>query len=458
MKKALIVTTISGFVPQFEMNNVKLLKEMGYEIHYASNFNNPHYGKDNSRLDGTGIVRHQIDFVRSPFKVTANRKAYRQLVTLLEQEKFELIHCHTPMGGVLARLAAKNYTHSEHYIKFADSVQPDLQDDIDKTPQQQSEIHESIYEPAEKRVKLENDKPTEQAAKLKIIYTAHGFHFYKGAPLLNWLVYYPVERWLARYTDVLITINEEDYRRASRFRLRKKADGTCGSVYKVKGVGINVAAYRYNESLRFEKRKELGLGEEECLILSVGELTKRKNHQLVINALSNIKERCKTDKILYYICGEGPKRQELERLVTDSGLSEYVKLPGYCKDIKGMLAAADIFVFPSLQEGLPVALMEAKAAGLTCMASDIRGNRELLTKEYLFDREDVKGLAEQLEKALDNRRMQEYREELTSNSYDTEKLSWRRTEDIDMSEYDRKNIIEAMKKIYSNELKNNPLN
>ncbi|MBO5278732.1 MAG: glycosyltransferase, partial [Lachnospiraceae bacterium] len=162
MKRVLIVTTVSGFVPQFEMNNVRILQEMGYEVHYASNFKNPHYGKDNHRLEGTGVVCHQVDFVRSPFRFIQNMRAYAQLRKLMRENQFQMVHCHTPMGGVLARLAARKYRRTG----------------------------------------------------TKVLYTAHGFHFYKGAPVFNWLFYYPVEWLLARWTDVLITINEEDYQRA----------------------------------------------------------------------------------------------------------------------------------------------------------------------------------------------------------------------------------------------------
>ena len=116
-KKALLVTTVSGFVPQFEMNNVRLLQNMGFEVHYASNYNTPSYGTDNHRLDGTGIIRHQIDFVRSPFK-PENITVFRQLKAVMEQEQFQLVHCHTPMGGVMARLAA-HATHTGPVIYTA---------------------------------------------------------------------------------------------------------------------------------------------------------------------------------------------------------------------------------------------------------------------------------------------------------------------------------------------------
>ena len=197
-KKALLVTTVSGFVPQFEMNNVHILQSMGFEVHYASNYNTPSYGTDNHRLDGTGIIRHQIDFIRSPFK-PANLKVYRQLCTLMEQESFQLVHCHTPMGGVMARLAA----HATH-------TGP-------------------------------------------VIYTAHGFHFFKGAKPVNWLCYYPMERFLSRYTDQQICINYEDYERA------KKAFHARYTDY-IPGVGIDPSRIPHLTEEDIKKKKaELGL-------------------------------------------------------------------------------------------------------------------------------------------------------------------------------------------------------
>mgnify|MGYP003208913794 CR=1 FL=1 len=154
MKKVLLVTRVSGFIPQHEMKHVRILQDMGYEVHYASDFNNVVYGKDNHRLDGTGVIRHQIDFVKSPFSRQV-KKSYLQLVKLLMEEEFAMIHCHMPMSGVVGRLAAQK-----------------------------------VYRQTGRHV--------------PVLYTAHGLHFYTGAPLRNWL-YYPVEYFLARYTDRLIT-------------------------------------------------------------------------------------------------------------------------------------------------------------------------------------------------------------------------------------------------------------
>jgi len=327
MKKALIVTHVSGFVPQFELNNVKTLQELGYEVHYASNFNNVSYGNDNSRLEGTGIVCHQVDFARSPFDFGAHKKAIRQLKELMQTEEFSLLHCHTPVGAALSRLVAAPYRKDG----------------------------------------------------LKVLYTAHGFHFYKGAPWKYWLLFYPVERFLVGKTDVLITINEEDYERAKGFCKRKQT-----KVQYLPGVGVDLAYWSgkdlepgKREEIRADIRKELGVADSEQMLLSVGELIPRKNHEAVIRALAEEKKKG-AKNFRYFICGQGDLKDYLQNLIDTLELSKEVTLLGYRKDIRNLLYGADLFVFPSKQEGMPMALMEAAAAGVNLKASDIRGNREVL--------------------------------------------------------------------------------
>lgn len=314
-RKVLIVTTVSGFVPQFEMNNVKILQSMGYQVHYAANYKTPVYTDNNDRLKDTGIVQHQIDFDRSPFSIQ-NKKAYHQLLDLLNKEKYALIHCHTPMGAALTRVVVK-------------------------------------------KLGIQN-----------IIYTAHGFHFYKGASLFYWLLFYPVERILAKSTDVLVTINQEDYCRAKKFRLRKN-----GCVKIIPGVGIDLSK-NDGELNSVELRKQLGLRENNFVIISVGELSKRKNHQIVIRSMAKIVK--KNPNIVYLICGSGRNHSRLQDLIEKYQLGPNVKLLGYRTDVNDILRISDCFVFPSLQEGLPVAILEAMNASLPVIASDIRGNRDLV--------------------------------------------------------------------------------
>ncbi len=321
MKKALIVTHVSGFVPQFEMNNVHILKKMEYEVHYASNFHNVSYGEDNHRLNGTGLILHQIDFSRSPFDLKENMKAYLQLKQLMKEQEFVLVHCHTPVGGVLARMVAKSY----------------------------------------------RNKGT------KVIYTAHGFHFYKGASLKFWIVSYPIERWLAHYTDVLITINEEDFQSAKKLSLGKK-NGVKGKVYKINSVGIELEKYHSISVTKEEKRKELGIPNDVFLIVSVGELNWNKNHAVVVEALGKLKE----EKLHYLICGEGIEKVPLLEQAKQLGIEKQVTLAGFREDIPELLNIADGMVFPSLREGLGVVAIEAMASGVPVIASDNRGTREYM--------------------------------------------------------------------------------
>ena len=364
MKKALIVATVGGFLAQFEMGNASLLEEMGYEVHYASNFNMPAYGNE-SRLEKTQIICHQIDFERSPYSME-NIRSYRQLKKLMTEIQFDVIHCHTPMGGVLGRLAAKR-----------------------------SRIG-------------------------KIIYTAHGFHFYKGASLLNWLVYYPVEKLLSGITDALITINNEDYERAKKMSIGAE-------VYRIHGVGINATGKIHNT------KKDRGK-DGRFIILAAGELNRNKNHRVLIEAISEIED----ERILLLICGKGELKEEYEQMIERLRCRKKVHLMGYCQNMKEVYEKADIFVQPSYREGLSVALMEAMAAGLPCIVSDIRGNRELIDDGiggYRIKPNEVSAWKDAIKKMMleDFKRM---------GKYNIEKIC----------QYDKRRVKEEMRAVYTETL------
>lgn len=333
--KALLVTRVSGFVPQHEMNNVKILQEMGYEVHYATNLHNVVYGEDNHRLDGTGVIPHQIDFEKSPFSKNV-RVAYCQLQKLMLQEQFDLVHCHMPLSAVIARLAAENVRK-------------------------------------------------QTGRQIPVLYTAHGLHFYTGAPLKNW-IYYPIERHLAKYTDRLILINQEDYERGKNFPVR-------GKVEYVPGIGIplegylpvqeprvhrmgNVSQVETERDSRNEIERLIGktLSPETKVLVDIGELSRRKNHRLLVEMMAELKDL----DLICLIGGTGEEEASLQTLIHEKGLENKVFLPGYINDVRRVLAAADCFVFPSYQEGLPVAVMEAMAAGLPIVAGRIRGVTDLI--------------------------------------------------------------------------------
>lgn len=316
MKRVLFITTISGFLQQFEMNDVAILQEAGCEVQFASNFYNPVYEVDRKELQKQGIKLHQIDIQKSPLHIVKNAKAFRQLRRIIQKEQIDTVHCHNPMGGVLGRLAALG-----------------------------------------------------QSRKIHVIYTAHGFHFYTKAPFFNWLIYYPVEYLLARCTDRLITINEEDYQRARKFCLRKG-----GRVERIPGVGVHNRIFAPQEGVRDKVRAELGIKKDDFYILAVGELNQNKNHIVLLQAMAQI-----PDKHIYLgICGKGCLETKLKKAAEEFGIEKRVFLFGFRKDIPRMLAGADCFMFPSKREGLGVAALEAMAAGIPLITSDCRG-----TKEYM---------------------------------------------------------------------------
>ncbi|MCH5266977.1 MAG: glycosyltransferase [Lachnospiraceae bacterium] len=332
MKKALLVTRVSGFVPQHEMNNVKILQEMGYEVHYATDLDTVVYGTDNSRLEGTGIITHQIDFCRSPFSPGV-RKSYQQLKELMLKEKFDLIHCHMPMSAVVGRLAAQ-----------------------------------SVYR--------------KTGRKVPVLYTAHGLHFYTGAPLSNWL-YYPAERFLARYTDRLILINQEDYQRGKKFPIR-------GKVEYVPGIGARIPAEMEGKADNSDRqdgvgqdrertepfmfRKQYHIPESTGILLSVGELSANKNNRLMVEAMAELRDL----DIVYVICGLGQEEEYLRQRVQELELEEKVIFAGYVNQVSQCMEQADCFILPSFREGLPAAVMEAMVAGLPVIASRIRGVTDLI--------------------------------------------------------------------------------
>lgn len=316
-EKVLIVASVASMIDQFNIPNIRLLQEMGYEVHVACNFE-----KGNScslekiqtlkkLLENIEVKYYQINFERNILKIFSNFSAYKEVKKILEKNKYRFLHCHSPIGGVIGRIAG--------YL-----------------------------------------------TQTKVIYTAHGFHFFKGAPLLNWLLYYPIEKYLSRYTEILITINKEDYERAKTFYAKK--------VEYIPGVGIDVEKIKNIKIDKEQKRKELGLSKDSIVLLSVGELNKNKNHSIVIKALAKLNN----PNIHYLICGQGNLKEYLEKLIKKLKLKNNVKLLGFRKDIYEIYKISDIFVFPSKREGLSVALMEAMVCELPIICSDIRGNRDIV--------------------------------------------------------------------------------
>jgi glycosyltransferase involved in cell wall biosynthesis len=335
MKTALVITSVASMVDQFLFSNLELFQSMGYEVHVACNFEKGSSCSDErilelkNNLSQRNILYHQINFAREVTKISENIRAYQEVCKLVSEYQYDFIHCHSPIGGVVTRIACRKMR------KHGTSV----------------------------------------------IYTAHGFHFFKGAPIKNWILYYPIERVCSRWTDVLITINQEDYTFAKRKMKAKKVE-------YIPGIGIDVERISHIDVDRTAKRSELDIPNEAILLLSVGELNKNKNHETVIRAIANM-------DVYYIIAGKGDLDEHLRLTIEELGLTNRVKLLGFRKDILELCKTADVFVFPSFREGLSVSVMEAMASGLPIVCSRIRGNTDLVDENggELFDPYSVEDCA-----------------------------------------------------------------
>lgn len=342
VKRVLILASVASMIDQFNMPNIRLLQDMGYTVDVACNFEKgstctvEKIAELRSNLTEMGVMYYHIDFDRNVMNLPKGWMAYAQVKKIVKKNKYVFIHCHSPIGGVIARIVGRELG-------------------------------------------------------VKVIYTAHGFHFYDGAPKKNWMIYYPIEKLLSRWTDTLITINKEDFERAKKHLHAKK------TVY-IPGVGVDTEKFRSGVVDVERKRSELGVGEDGLLLLSVGELSVRKNHEVVIRALALLPEEGRKH-IRYFICGQGELGDYLTSLA--QRLNVDLTLLGFRTDITELCCAADLFVFPSKQEGLPVALMEAIACKTPVVCSDIRGNTDIV-KENLFKPNDVEGLVVLLKKLFWN--------------------------------------------------------
>lgn len=312
MKKVLFTATVDSHILQFHLPFLKLFKENGYEVHVATN------GKEDIPYCD---YKHTIPFERSPFKLN-NIKAIIQLKKIIDTEKFNIIHTHTPMGSVVTRLAAKNARKKYH---------------------------------------------------TRVIYTAHGLHFFKGAPLKNWLLFYPVEKWLAKYTDTLILINKEDYDLA-----KKNFSNKCKDIQYVPGVGIDEEKFNFtiSDNRRMKIRQSLGLKKNDFVMIYPAELSKRKRQIWLINTLSDIIK--KNNNMHLLLPGKDSLNEKCQLLVKKKNLENQIHFLGYRKDIPDLLKISDLALSSANQEGLPVNIMEAMYIGLPIVATDCRGNRDLI--------------------------------------------------------------------------------
>lgn len=368
-KKVLMIATYGDFFASFETHNIKILNEMGMEVTLCANWIDPKYNYKEKKLEGLKFTKENIEFQRSPFN-KKNIKCFFELMKLMKANKYNLVDCHNAVIGVYARISAR----------------------INSVP--------------------------------FVMYTAHGFQFYKNGPRKDWLIYYPVEKILSKITDRILVMNEEDFEYTNNF--------FCEKIDLIPGVGVDISSFSNIQVNRKEMRATIGVEEDSFLIISIGELSKRKNHAVVIEAMSKLANK----KVEYLIAGIGPHRKELENLTKKFNIENQVHFLGYRSDIKEILKIVDISIFPSFREGLMVAGIESLASGVPLISSNRKGIRDYTIEGYngfLFEPNDVDKLRYLIEYAVNN---QKELLELSKNAIESSKV------------YDIEKVNNTMKKIY----------
>lgn len=311
--KVLLTATVQSHICQFHKPLVEVLHSHGCEVHVAAKDNLAE--KNGLKLDFVEKV-YDIPFARSP-KSPDNIKAYEQLKKIIKDGNYDVIHCNTPMGGIVTRLAARKA----------------------------------------------------RTNGTKVYYTAHGFHFYQGAPKKNWIVFYPIEKFFSRFTDKLITITHEDYKLASeKFHCQ---------VEHIHGVGVNEERYYpVSAEEQLKLREEFGFSADQKIILCIGELLPNKNQTMAIHMMQQVVKQFPDAMLL--LAGNGPEKENLEAEIRQCGLTRNARMLGYCTFLEKYQRISDILVACSKREGLPLNLVEAMLSGNPVVASINRGHRELI--------------------------------------------------------------------------------
>lgn len=366
MKKALMLASVPSMIEQFNMNNIKILQEMGYQVEVACNFedggtlNIKRVNEFKNELENIGVKFYNIPFSRNPFSLN-NIKAYEETKKIVQNNKYEIVHLHSPIGGVCGRLACRKLRKSG----------------------------------------------------TKVIYTAHGFHFYKGAPLINWLIYYPIEKWLSKYTDCLITINSEDFEIANK-KMKAK------DIKLINGIGVNIEKFNFEMSEQEKNilRESIGIEKDNFVIIYVAELSKRKNQGMLLESIKQIVAKNKNIKII--LVGKDSMNGYYQQMAKKLDVDECVKFLGYRKDVPQLMKISNLSISTSLQEGLPVNVMESMICKLPIVVTNCRGNRDLVenqTNGEIVEIGDVNDLKNKIQKYIDNEN-KEYKYEMEKYTQD----------------------------------------
>jgi len=338
-KKVMMIATTDNMIWQFMLPHIRHLQENGNVVEVVCARTGFWFDE---LIEKHNLVVHEINFARNPLKFS-NFKAYKKLKQLQKERNFDLVYCQQPVGGLMGRLVGKKF-------------------------------------------------------KIPVIYTAHGFHFFKGCSFKNKMIYKTVEKWLSKFTDVLITINDEDYEAAKKMKAKHVA--------KISGIGMEFNKYQPLTESKAEIRKSLNLTENDFAIVTVAEFIKRKNYDTMLETIKEMKKR--NVNVKFIICGRGQEEENIKYKIKELDIEENVMLLGFRKDINRILTASDMFMLASFQEGLTLSVIEAMSYGLPCVVSDVRGNRDLIVDAkggFVVETTNAVMFADKIEVVINNEEM-----------------------------------------------------
>lgn len=366
-KKVMMLATTDNMIWQFMLPHIRHLQENGNTVEVVCAKTGFWFDELKEKHN---LVVHEINFARNPLK-PSNFKSYKKLKQLQKERNFDLVYCQQPVGGLMGRLVGKKF-------------------------------------------------------KIPVIYTAHGFHFFKGCSFKNKMIYKTVEKWLSKFTDVLITINDEDYEAAKKMKAKHVA--------KISGIGMEFNKYQPLTESRTEIRKSLNLNENDFVIVTVAEFIKRKNYDTMLKTIKELKNR--NVNVKFIICGRGQEEENIKSQIQELGIEENVLLLGFRKDINRILTASDMFMLASFQEGLTLSVIEAMSYGLPCVVSNVRGNRDLIADGkggFVVETTNAAMFADKIEVIMKNEEMKHKFEEFNK---------------LESKKYTIKSVIAELEEIY----------
>nr|BBE36263.1 glycosyl transferase, group 1 [Erysipelothrix rhusiopathiae] len=342
MTKCLIVTTVGITIKTFLIPHIEYLQNLGYTVEVASNFEGM-VDQDYNLIDNTGALMHQIDFTRSAKSIPSHIKSYKQIGSLINSEKYNKIFVHTPIAAFLTRKAANK-------------------------------------------------------SGAEVTYFAHGLQFYNGASKLSWLIFGTMEKRALKWTNNVVTINQEDY----DYFMHVKPESV--NLYKIPGIGLSKSFMIKLEQNQDSLDESFGIHADDLLVLSIGELNENKNHILAIKAMKNLIEKNK--KVKYIILGTGDRLNEYQEFIAENNLENNIFFGGYQSNVVPFLERTDLFLSCSYREGLPVSVLEAMATKKPVLLSNIRGHVDLIKNDkFIYDIKSIspEGLANHIENLISDK-------------------------------------------------------